>query len=266
MAILAGTPDRSQSNVLFRTWLSGFDVFCPLVDTSKVLATYDEYWAWHEHKDTCCAAIPDSEFVALLFAVWLAGSMCISNDGLNHWFPGYTRHSLADFLQDKVKECLNLLSFPKLSCLRTLSAFLTMLAISESRQDSLSTGIELGMALRVAQSFGLHRDPQLFDLPNWEINTRRHIWWHIMQADSALAIATGLPVLVDDRDFWDTKSAAQVKEMRSNIMSSLVRTWTDHWGTGTSGSRTLEAYNMEKQSSLAQAQDFSSLGKHLLSS
>ncbi len=222
VAVLAGIPDRSQSNVLLRTWLSGFHVFYPLVDTLKVLDKYHVFWAWHEHRYTSRGAIPDSEFVPLLFAIWLAGSMCISNDGLKLWFPGSTRESLSVYLQDKVKECLNLLLFPKLSCLQTLAAFLTVLAISESYQDSLSTGIEIGLALRVAQSMGLHRDPQLFDLPPWEINTRRQIWWHIMQVDSALALATGLPVLVDDRDFWDTKSAAQVKDMRSNAISSLL--------------------------------------------
>ncbi|KAI1618972.1 hypothetical protein EDD36DRAFT_492326 [Exophiala viscosa] len=220
LEMLGEVPNHGQSNVLFRTWLSGFQLFNPLMDMSNVLDKYQEFWHWYEHRGSEDKVVPDSGYVPLIFAIWFAGCMCMSKEGFNLWFPQAERHLLSAHFQDKVMKFLNLLSFPQASSLHKLSAFLTVLASRESSQDTLSTGVELGLALRVAQSMGLHRDPKRFSLASWEINTRRQIWWHILQADSALALATGLPVLVDDRDFWDTKSASQVEELQREDSSS----------------------------------------------
>lgn len=46
-----------------------------------------------------------------------------------------------------------------------------------------------------------------------------------MQADSALALATGLPTLVHDQNFWDTKGAAKLEEMKSGNPSCW---WTQN--------------------------------------
>ena len=220
LEILEGIPLQAQSNVLLRCWLSGFHLFHPLYDMSKLLDEYHKFWNWFEYRQDADA--PDPQYVPLYFAIWSAGSTCISNEGMDTWFTGVERGALSAHFQGRMKKCLALLSFPQVATLQSLSAFLTVLTIQESDQDALSTGIELGLALRVAQTMGLHRDAQLFDLEYWEITTRRQVWWHIMQTDSALALATGLPTLVDDRDDWDTKSAAQVEEMKSKQSRLLM--------------------------------------------
>ncbi|KAJ9607401.1 hypothetical protein H2200_008474 [Cladophialophora chaetospira] len=181
---------------------------------SKLLATYHEFWGWFEHRQSDTQNGPDPQYVPLWFAIWFAGSMCISSQGLNMWFPGTERNTLSAHFQERMKKSLALLSFPDKASLQCLSALLTGLTLRESSRSALSTGIELGLALRVAQTMGLHRDPELFNLPSWETISRRQIWWHIVQADSALALATGLPILVHDQNFWDTKSAAKLEDMK----------------------------------------------------
>jgi hypothetical protein len=59
---------------------------------------------------------------------------------------------------------------------------------------------------------GLHRDPELFGIPIWEAEMRRRIWWHVILQDNILALTTGLPTLVDEQCFSDTKSISEVKE------------------------------------------------------
>ncbi len=51
-----------------------------------------------------------------------------------------------------------------------------------------------GIAIRVAQSLGLHRDPARFGLSPFESEVRRRLWWHIVTHDGRAAEDHGLAV------------------------------------------------------------------------
>ena len=70
----------------------------------------------------------------------------------------------------------------------------------------------IGLALRVAQSMGLHRDGSLYGIDPVEAEVRRRVWWHILHLDVMTALASGLPPLVNGEDLYDTRPISELKD------------------------------------------------------
>lgn len=210
--ILEGIPIKAQSHVLFRCWYSSVHAVYPLVYIPLILQKYQQFWSWCDIRKPNNVEVPDLDFLPLLFAIWYAGSVSISGNGLRKWFPGKSRSSLSGFFHDSVNRSLIKMSFPKAPSLLSLAAFLLVRTIQGREEDPLLAGLNLGLALRISLTMGLHRDPDLFRLPIWEVEMRRRMWWHIILKDHILALTSGLPILVDDQCFCDTKSISEVKD------------------------------------------------------
>ena len=70
----------------------------------------------------------------------------------------------------------------------------------------------IGLAIRVAQILGLHRDPAYFeDINPITAEVRRRVWWHIFYIDVLIAIAAGLPPIID-RTSWDVQKLSEVRD------------------------------------------------------
>ncbi|KAH8652161.1 fungal-specific transcription factor domain-containing protein [Xylariales sp. PMI_506] len=65
----------------------------------------------------------------------------------------------------------------------TLSALTLYLKTSRAHSPGRSMWILCGVAIRAAQSIGLHRDGSNFKLPPFHAEMRRRIWWHLMTRD-----------------------------------------------------------------------------------
>lgn len=50
----------------------------------------------------------------------------------------------------------------------------------------------MGSAIRMAQLQGLHRDPAAFELPPFEVEMRRRLWWYIITLDSKVSELMGI--------------------------------------------------------------------------
>jgi hypothetical protein len=52
----------------------------------------------------------------------------------------------------------------------------------------------IGMAVRIAQRMGLHRDPEGYGLPPYEVEQRRRLWWALVGYDRRIGEITGSTV------------------------------------------------------------------------
>ncbi|KAF5009904.1 hypothetical protein FDECE_3889 [Fusarium decemcellulare] len=107
---------------------------------------------------------------------------------------------------------------PTVTGLRALAIYLSAL-----RVHNRGKGIWIlnGLAIRMAQSLGLHRDGQLLKLPPFETEIRRRLWWHLVTRDSRSGEDYGLenstlippmsevepPLNVDDADLYPLMKA-----------------------------------------------------------
>ena len=209
--MLSGMPTERQSHILFRCWLSGVHGPMPMVYPPKALEFYEQFWDWVKNKREAGEPIPMPGFLPLLYAIWYAGSVSISRRGLKEWFPGTSRAALSAGLHDQITRSLVDANFPRIASIPALAAFLTQATITAKEEEPLTSSLFVGMALRVAQMLGLHREPTLFDFEPWEVETRRRIWWHVVMADTMISVSSGLPPLITD-GYWDVKMVSEVKD------------------------------------------------------
>ncbi|KAK4118252.1 hypothetical protein N657DRAFT_628720 [Parathielavia appendiculata] len=89
-----------------------------------------------------------------------------------------------------------------------------------------------GMALRIAQALGLHRDGERLGLPPFQAELRRRVWWHIISRDGRAAEDFGLqgfcsrrsdarlPLPIDDTDLRPDMPA--LPPPRSGVFTAMT--------------------------------------------
>jgi hypothetical protein len=89
-----------------------------------------------------------------------------------------------------------------------------------------------GMALRIAQALGLHRDGERLGLPPFQAELRRRVWWHIISRDGRAAEDFGLqgfcsrrsdarlPLPIDDTDLHPDMPA--LPSPRSGVFTAMT--------------------------------------------
>jgi hypothetical protein len=209
--ILSGMPSERQSHILFRCWLSGVHGPLPMVYPPKALEFYEQFWDWYKNKRESGEPMPNTGFLPFLYAIWYAGSVSMSLRGLKEWFPGTKRATLSAGFHDQITRCLVSANFPRIASIPSLAAFLTLTIIIAKEEEPLTSSLFVGLALRVAQMLGLHREPTLFNFEPWEVESRRRLWWHVVMSDTMISVSSGLPPLITD-GFWDVKMVSEVKD------------------------------------------------------
>ena len=74
------------------------------------------------------------------------------------------------------------------------------------------THISFSLILKVAESFGLHREPAKLGVGPHNAEYRRRFWWHAMWRDSLGTMLTGWPPLIGSSRFWDVKPISELKD------------------------------------------------------
>ncbi|KAF4990301.1 hypothetical protein FDECE_14444 [Fusarium decemcellulare] len=73
----------------------------------------------------------------------------------------------------------------------TLQAMFLYMSSLRSRFDRHALWVLTGMAVRIAQKMGYHQDGTTLQLPPFETEMRRRIWWQLVLLDTTSAIASG---------------------------------------------------------------------------
>ncbi|KAH6970980.1 fungal-specific transcription factor domain-containing protein [Ilyonectria sp. MPI-CAGE-AT-0026] len=95
--------------------------------------------------------------------------------------------------------------------LMTLQAVVLYLLSLHGYTSRHETWILSGILMRMAQKLGLHKDGEALNLPPFEAEMRRRVWWQILMSDTKYAIASGFhePLLTWN---WDTKFPHNVND------------------------------------------------------
>lgn len=210
--MLEHVPTRRQSNILYKGFMSGVHAISPVVHPPTVLKLYQSFWEWFENRGHTRTPYPDPSFIPLLYAIWYGGSVTISLRTIHAEFNVENRAGLSEPFHDEVTRWLKKVSFPRSSTLHGLAAFLLVQTILSKEEEPLTSSLFISLALRVAQTMGLHRDPAQFGIPACEAETRRRVWWHIVHMDGVVAMSSGLPPLVSDENYWDVRITTDVKD------------------------------------------------------
>lgn len=210
--MLDHVPTKRQSHILYKGFMSGVHAISPVLHPPTVLKMYNAFWDWYDYSSYSGEPCPDPSFIPLLYAIWYGGSVTISIRTIKAEFNVSSRSALSMTYNDEVTRWLTKISFPRSSSLRGLAAFLIVQTILSKEEEPLTSSLFISLALRVAQTMGLHRDPAQFGIEPCEAESRRRVWWHIVHMDGVVAMSSGLPPLVSDENYWDVRMTSEVKD------------------------------------------------------
>ncbi|GMG00584.1 unnamed protein product [Aspergillus oryzae] len=210
--MLDHVPTKRQSHILYKGFMSGIHAISPVIHPPTILKLYNSFWDWYDYSSYSGDSCPDPSFIPLLYAIWYGGSVTISIRTIKAEFNVSSRSALSKTFNDEVTRWLTKISFPRSPSLQGLAAYLLVQTILSKEEEPLTSSLFISLAMRVAQTMGLHRDPAKFGIKPYEAEYRRRIWWHIVHMDGVVAMSSGLPPLVSDENFWDVRDASEVKD------------------------------------------------------
>lgn len=210
--MLDHVPSRRQSHILYKGFMSGVHAISPIVHPPTVLKLYNAFWDWYDYSSYSGEPCPNATFIPLLYAIWYGGSVTISIRTIKAEFNAPSRFALSTMYSEEATRWLTNISFPRSPSLQGLAAYLIVQTILSKEEEPLTSSLFVSLAMRVAQTMGLHRDPAKFGIEPSEAEYRRRVWWHIMHMDGVVAMSSGLPPLVGDETYWDVRETSEIKD------------------------------------------------------
>ncbi|KAH8880811.1 hypothetical protein GQ53DRAFT_813046 [Thozetella sp. PMI_491] len=147
---------------------------------------------------TIYAAIDDPENAApdvrsLMFAIYFAAITTLTPEEVMNILEQEKVASLDQFRNglEISLAAADILDRPSVMSLQALALYL-----QNARAHTMGRPLWVvnGVAIRLAQSLGLHRDPSRFGLPPFEVEMRRRLWWHIVTHDCRAQEDHGLDI------------------------------------------------------------------------
>lgn len=230
--VLQMLPPHAHSERLYRSFLDGVHPIMPLIHVPTFTAQYKCFWDWYPknmHECPTGELLDNPTFLPLLMAVLYAGAISLSPEATVALTSGeHTRGSLTAHLYGATMAALSACAFPRSPTVNSLIAFLIVQTCLIREEEPLTSCSFVGLAMRVAQSMGLHRDGSHFGLSDVECEVRRRVWWHILYLDVQGAIAAGLPPLGGSSDdLYDTKMVSELRDEYIGLASGAPEPKTD---------------------------------------
>ncbi|KAK8240567.1 fungal-specific transcription factor domain-containing protein [Phyllosticta capitalensis] len=151
---------------------------------------------------------------SLLFAVYYATVTATSDADVEEKF-GEDKSTLLTRYRFGIEQALARANFLLSDEMVVLQAFVIFLICLRRNEDARIIWTLTGLAVRMAQTLGIHRDGTHFNLSPFDIEMRRRLWWQICVLDSRASedhgcdptiveasFDTKIPLNVDDSDLY----------------------------------------------------------------
>ncbi|KAH0541537.1 hypothetical protein FGG08_004012 [Glutinoglossum americanum] len=215
--MLSELPSKQQCDLLYRGFMTGVHPIIPLVHPPRFHQDYSEFWEWMEHREDkslwpTSILYRQPTLLPLIFAIIYGGSISCSAKELSGVFGSTPKANINEKLYNATTKSLSIVSFPRITTIASLSALLIVQTLMIREEQPMTSCMFIGLALRVAQSMGLHRDGSHYGIEPVEAEVRRRVWWHILHMDVMTALASGLPPLVNGEGLYDTRPISELKD------------------------------------------------------
>ena len=171
------------------------------------------------HQPTLQSAIFDASFnlekvsrglEALMFAIYASATYSMSETECKDILREEKSDLLARYRLG-LRKALVRANFLATSEIAVLQAYTIYLLSMRMQYDASTMWVLAGVATRLAQGLGLHRDGSTLGLSPFETEMRRRLWWQIIILDSRSAELSGSTGAFESRG-WSTKVPANVND------------------------------------------------------
>ncbi|KZZ93872.1 Transcription factor [Moelleriella libera RCEF 2490] len=146
----------------------------------------------------------------LLFAIYYFAVYSMPDTECLRLFQQSRRDLMAKY-QRAVLQALVNASWLKTTSLSVLQAYTLFLLAVRSQVDPDTFWSLTGIAMRLAQRMGVHRDGEDLGLPPFEVQMRRRLFWQLLPLDSFAGQVSGTGILISP-DSWDTKRPLNIND------------------------------------------------------
>ncbi|KAF7561009.1 hypothetical protein G7046_g3145 [Stylonectria norvegica] len=146
----------------------------------------------------------------LLFAIYHIAVLSMSDEDCVREFE-QSRAALLWRYQHAVRQALVNASWLKTTDMVVLQAYVLYLISVRTQIDPHTLWMLTGIAIRIAQRMGLHRDGEGLGLPPFDIQMRRRLFWQILPLDgyAGQISASGISIAPNS---WDAKQALNLDD------------------------------------------------------
>ncbi|KAJ5677012.1 uncharacterized protein N7477_002645 [Penicillium maclennaniae] len=182
MDLKALQPDQWQATMLWHTFVSRVD---PVLKVLHIPTTVTRIFGAISRPES---QKPDIH--CLLFAIFFGATTARCSDEPEN---EQIRADLRRYQQglELAMHHSNFLDCPTVPSLQAMAIYLTCLRYTNSGRSGFTLR---GLAIRAAQSIGLHRDGKYFKLKPLECELRRRLWWTLYTTDARMAEDHGITV------------------------------------------------------------------------
>lgn len=147
---------------------------------------------------------------ALLFAIYFFAVVSTPPDDFQREF-GTSCASLQERYHLACRQALVSCNFMKTTELVVLQAYVLFLLAVRQQYDPHTFWILTGIAVRLGQRMGLHRDGEALGLNPFEVEVRRRLFWQLLPLDGMAGQLSGTGIAITP-DSWDTKQPLNIND------------------------------------------------------
>jgi hypothetical protein len=206
---------------MFMLWQTFLDNINPLVKLFHAPTVQQSILEASSNLDNIAASTE-----ALMFAIYLCAVTSLGNDDCER-IMGASRHALIARFSNAAQQALINAEILKTSNMVVLQAFTLFLLAMREHYESHSTWLLAGLAVRIGQRIGLHRESASREVSVFEAEMRRRLWWQILILDYRSAQLSGSKV-ESDFQLFEIKRPLNVND--SDLSPSMKEPPMEHTG------------------------------------
>lgn len=146
----------------------------------------------------------------LLFSIYHFAVFSMSEEDC-HSQLGHSRHTLLEQYNFAAKQALVNASFLRTAEISVLQALVLLLLASRDRYDANTFWTLTGVAMRIAQRIGIHKDGEKLGLPPFEVEMRRRLISQLLPLDVRASQMAGVETSTDLEN-WDTLLPSNIND------------------------------------------------------
>ncbi|KAJ9149031.1 C6 zinc finger domain-containing protein [Pleurostoma richardsiae] len=140
----------------------------------------------------------------LMFSIYFIAITSMPEDEVQSTFDEDKNHLISKYHHATQQALINA-GFMRSPDFMVLQAYLMYLLSVRQYVDPRSLFCLIGIAVRMAQRIGLHRDGAQFGLSPFEVELRRRLWWQLVTFDKRIAEMTGSTITAISSSHGDCK-------------------------------------------------------------
>jgi hypothetical protein len=195
-------PSYEHAAKLWHAYAENVEPLCKVLHVptvTQMVDTVSKHPATASKNDEC-----------VLFVIYYSAVFSMSDDECSRELGNSRAHLMSKY-RTAVTQALVNASWLKTTSMPVLQAYTLFLITLRTQIDSHTFWILTGIAIRLAQRMGLHRDGESLGLPPFEVQMRRRLFWQLLPLDGYAGQTSGTGISLSP-DSWDTKQPLNIND------------------------------------------------------